>query len=102
MSEPCKFLSLNSRRKRFLWTHQESDLAPHAVVGLVGDAKKFTQALCLQSLIFLSRATSRFHVSQQWWRIEATFKRLVQIELACEPDGDGEPDDRADVVSVSL
>ena len=34
MPEPCKFLSLDSCQ-RFLWTHEEIDLAPHPVVGLV-------------------------------------------------------------------
>ena len=43
MSEPCKFPSLDSCQKRFLWTHKEVDLAPHPVVGLVlqiGDTEK--------------------------------------------------------------
>ena len=43
-TEPCKFLSLDSCQKRFLWTHKEVDLAPHQVVGLVlqvEDAEKF-------------------------------------------------------------
>ena len=31
MPEPCKFLSLDSFQKRFLWTHEEVDL-----VGVVG------------------------------------------------------------------
>ena len=42
MPEPCKFPSLDSCQKRFLWTHKEVDLAP--VVGLVlqaGDTEKF-------------------------------------------------------------
>ena len=46
----CKFLSLDSRQKRFMWTHKEVDLAPHPVVGLVlqgGDMEKFPQALGL-------------------------------------------------------
>ena len=48
MPEPCKFPSLDSCQKRFLWTHKEVDLPPHPVVGLVlqvEDAKKFPQAL---------------------------------------------------------
>ena len=43
MPEPCKFPSLDSCQKRFLWTHKEVDLAPHPVVGLVlqiGDTEK--------------------------------------------------------------
>ena len=42
MPAPCKFPSLDSCQKRFLWTHKEVGLAPHLVVGLVrqvGDAK---------------------------------------------------------------
>ena len=35
MPEPCKFLSLDSCQKRFLWTHTEVDLGPHPVAGLV-------------------------------------------------------------------
>ena len=53
MLEPCKFLSLDSCSKRFLWTHKEVDLAPHPVVGLVlqvGDEKKFPQAHGFKSL----------------------------------------------------
>ena len=56
MPEPCKFLSLDSRQKRFLWTHKEVDLAPHLVVGLVlqvGNTKKFLRALGFESLNLL-------------------------------------------------
>ena len=48
MPEPCKFPSLDSSLKRFLWTHKEAYLAPHPVVGLVlqvGDTEKFPHAL---------------------------------------------------------
>ena len=48
VAEPCVFLCLDSRQKRFLWTNREVDLAPHPVFGLVlkvGDAEKFPQAL---------------------------------------------------------
>ena len=47
MPESCKFPSLDSCHKRFLWTHKEVDLALHPVVGLVlqvGNADKFSQA----------------------------------------------------------
>ena len=47
LPEPCKFPSLDSCQKMFLWTHKEVDLAPHPVVGLVlqvGDAEKFPRA----------------------------------------------------------
>ena len=53
MSEPCKFSSLDSCQKRFLWAHKEVDLAPHPVVGLVlqvGDTEKFPQVLSLENL----------------------------------------------------
>ena len=53
MPEPCKFSSLDSYQKRFLWTHKEVDLAPHPVVGLVfqtRDAEKFPHALGFESL----------------------------------------------------
>ena len=58
--EPCKFPSLNSCQKRFLWTHKEVDLVPHPVVGLVlevGDAEKFSQALSFKSLDPFSRVS---------------------------------------------
>ena len=64
MPEPCKFPSLDSCKKRSLWTHKEVDLAPHPVVGLVlqrGDAEKFPQALGFESLDL----SSFFSVSEQ-------------------------------------
>ena len=51
--EPCKFPSLDSCQKRFLWIHTGVDLTPHPVVGLVlqgGDAKNFRQALGFEDL----------------------------------------------------
>ena len=74
MTEPCKFPSLNSCQKRFLWTHKEVDLAPHPVVGLVlqvGDAEKFSQAFGFESLdLFFQRqqAESMFHSHRGGWR----------------------------------
>ena len=53
MPEPCKFPSLDSCQKRFLWSHKGVDLAPHPVVGLVlqvGDVEKFPQALGFEIL----------------------------------------------------
>ena len=53
MPEPCKFPSLYSCQKRFLWTNKEIDLAPHPVVSLVlqvGDTEKFSYALGSESL----------------------------------------------------
>ena len=68
MPEPCKFPSLDSCQKRFLWTPKEVDLAPHQVVGLVlqvRDTKKFPHALGFESLVplFVSEPVSRVHVS---------------------------------------
>ena len=57
MPEPCKFLSLDSCQKRFLWTHKEVDLAPHPVVGLVlqvGDMENFLRHLVSKALIIFS------------------------------------------------
>ena len=69
--KPRKFPSLYSSQKRFLWTHNEVDLAPHPVVGLVlqvGDAKKLPQALSFEGLdpffFFFSKSASRVPVSQ--------------------------------------
>ena len=52
MHEPCKFLPLDSCQQRSLWTHEEVDLAPHPVNGLVlqvGDGEKFPRALGFES-----------------------------------------------------
>ena len=53
MSKACKFSSLDSCQKWFLWTHEEVGLAPHPVVGLVlqvGAVEKFSHALGFKSL----------------------------------------------------
>ena len=75
MPELCKFLSLDSCQKRFLWTDKEVDLAPHPVVGLVlqeEDAEKFPQALGFKSLdpffFFSEQAGSMFHSNRGGWR----------------------------------
>ena len=77
MPEPCRFPSLDSSQKRFLWSHKEVDLAPHAVVSLllpVGDARKFLQALCFKSLnpFFFLESASSVHVSLTWTRVAVT------------------------------
>ena len=44
MPEPCKFPSLDSCHRKFVWAREKVDLAPHPVVGLVlqvGEAEKF-------------------------------------------------------------
>ena len=35
MPEPCKFPPLESCQKRFVRTHEEVDLSPHPVIGVV-------------------------------------------------------------------
>ena len=67
MPDSCKFVSLDSCQKRFLWAYNGVDLAPHPVSGLVlqvGETEKFPQALgfkgldpCFQS----QQAGSMFH-----------------------------------------
>ena len=74
VSEPCKFLSLDSCQKRSLWDHKEVDLTPHPVVSIVfqvGDAKKCPQALGLESLDLFSQsqpAKSTSHSNRRGWR----------------------------------
>ena len=88
MPHPCKFPSLVSCRKRFLWTNKGVDLTPHPVVGLVlkvGDAEKLSLALGFKSL------DPFFRVSEQgpcFTGIEedGDDKRLVELELACEAE----------------
>ena len=73
MPEPCKFPSLDSCQKRFPWTHKEVHLAPYPIVGLmlqVGDTEKFPHA--------------RFTAAEE----DGGDKRLVELELACEADGE--------------
>ena len=61
-----------------MWTHNEVDLAPYPVVGLVligGDTEKFTHALGFESLdpfFFFQSQPARVHVSQPWRRMEVT------------------------------
>ena len=88
MPELCKFPSLDSCQKRFLWTHKEADLASRPVVDLVlqvGDREKFPHALGFESL------GPFFRVSKQGPGLTAVEddggdKRLVQLERACEAD----------------
>ena len=84
MPEPCKFSSLDSCQKRFLWTHKEVDLALHPVVGLVlqgRDAEKFPQALGFESL------GSFLRVSQQGPCFPTITKKKAQgLNLKCRSD----------------
>ena len=94
MSEPCKFPSLYSCQKRFLWTHKKVDLALHQVLGLVlyvGDVEKFPQALDFESLdpfLSVSKKGPSFTAMEE----DGGDKSLVQLELACEADGVALPD----------
>ena len=96
MPELCKFPSLESCRKRFLWTHKEADLVPHPVVGLVlqiGETETFSMHLVSKTRIpFLF-----LRVSKQGPPFTAVEKdggddRLVELELVCKADGAAPPD----------
>ena len=92
MPKPCKFPSLHSCQKRFLWTHKEVNLVPHPVVSLVlqvGDTN-FSMHLVLKAWILL------FRVSKQGPCFTAIAenggdKRHAQLELACNADGVAPP-----------
>ena len=76
MPKPCKFPSLDSCSKRFLWTYKEDDLALCPVVDLVlqvGDME-ILPALGFESLdpFFFPESASRVHVSQPQRRREVT------------------------------
>ena len=94
MPEPCKFSSLDSCQKKFLWTHNEVDLALHPVAGLalqVGDMEKFPCEIGFVSLDPFPR------VSKQGPRVKAVEedgcdKRLLGLELACKAEGVAAPD----------
>ena len=57
----CRFSSLDSCLKMFLWTYKEVDLAPHPLVGLVLqiDAEKIPQALSFVSLDHFLRVSKQ-------------------------------------------
>ena len=96
MPESCKFQSLDSCRKRFLWTHKEVDFVPHPVVGLVfqgGDTETFPRVLGFESLDFfffsrLSKQGSCFTAVEE----DGGDKRLVEPELSWKADGAAPPD----------
>ena len=94
MSEPCKFPSLDSCRKRFLWTHKQVDLAPPPFVGLVlqvGDAEKFPQAYGFENLGPFFRVSTQGPCSIDIEE-DGGGKRFVQLEFACEADDVAPPD----------
>ena len=73
MPESGEFPSLDSCKKRFLWTLKKVDLAPHPVVSLVlqaGDGEKFPLALCFGSQG--QQAESMFHRNREGWRLQDT------------------------------
>ena len=92
--KPCKFLSLDSCQRRFLWTHKEVDLAWHPVIGLVlqvGDVEKFPQAFGFKSVDPVFRVSKQgpcFTVIEE----DGGDKRLVQLKLACKASGVALPD----------
>ena len=94
MPEPCKFPSVDSCQKRFMWTQKEVDLAPHSVVGLVlqvGNRKKFPHALRFESLdpfLRVSKQGPCFTTMEE----DGGDKRFVELELACEANGVAPPD----------
>ena len=77
MPNSCKFLSLNSFQKRFLWTHKGT------VIGLlvqVGDAEKFPQALDfggLNPFLRVSKQGPCFTAIEE----DGGDRRLVLVEL---------------------
>ena len=67
MPKPCKFSSLDSCQKRFLWAQKEVEHSLHTAIGLtlqVGDAEKFSQVLGLESLYIFLGVRKQVHVSQ--------------------------------------
>ena len=78
-----------------MWhAHEEVDLAPHPVVGLVlqvEDVERFPHALCFENLDPFFRVSKQGHC---FTAIEEDGgdKRLVQFELVCEADGVAPPD----------
>ena len=94
MPEPCKFPFLDSYQKRFLWTHEEVDLVPHPVVGLmlqVGDTEKFPQALGFKSpgpFFRVSNQGTCFTAAEK----DGGDKRVIELELACRAEGIAPPD----------
>ena len=88
--ELCKFPSIDSCQKRFLWTNKEVDLPQHPVVGLVfqvGDTETFPETLGFESLgpFFQSKQGPCFTAVEE----DGGDERLVELELACEADSDG-------------
>ena len=82
MPEPCRFPSLDSCLKRFLWTHKEVDLALPPVVGLVlqvGEVEKFPPAHGFESLDPFLWVSKQGPCFTSWWQTTLFF-RLKKIE----------------------
>ena len=94
MPELCRFPSLDSYHKRFLWTDNEVEFALHLVVGLVlqvGGAQTFPHTVGFESRdrFFQSQeAGTMFHSLEE----DGGGKRLVKLEPACKADGIAPPD----------
>ena len=90
MPEPCKFPSLDICQKKFLWSHKETDLDPHPVVGLVlkvGDTKYLVSKAWIL-FVRVSKQDPCFTAAEE----DEGDKRLVELELACRADGVAPPD----------
>ena len=75
MPEPCKFPSIDSYQRRFLWTQKEVDLAPHLVDGIVlrvGGTQKFSHVLGFENLYPFSESANSARVLQPYGRTEVT------------------------------
>ena len=72
MPEPCKFPSLDSCQKTFLWTSKDADLAPHPVFGLVGPSRRCREVS-----------------SGTWSRKPATFAQSLQAGSTSHSRGGG-------------
>ena len=78
MSEPCKFSSLDSCQKRFLWTLKEADSARHRVIGFMLHAKcphvldleswdPFLQSQLAGSMFYSPRGGGRWQETYTTW-----------------------------------
>ena len=88
MSEPCKFPSLDSCQKRFLWAHEEVDLALHPVVGHSRSGQICSLAPC--SISSAQRISHRRSVKRkkkwsnlQLGSVQYQFSTKEQAQKAC-------------------
>ena len=89
MPEPCKFPSLYSCQKRFLWTHKEVDLAPQPSGWSYAPSRRWVeipQMLDFNSLgLYFSQQTGSFFTAIEE---DGGGKRLVELDF----DGFAPPD----------